>query len=259
MNKDVCISCFSLHSMFMNCIIRIFHLIIFFSLSVQQVHFKSSLVCISWFSFGSHSKTISTLSTHFILWGESILFEPTDLPLRYNRQEHCPTVIKAVFRAAVPFGKGFWDLYLPLKLQLPPPPSPSVRVVFYIREKQNKTMFSGRLITLISSSVFSWDVVSTGWEFCEAGEGLCHWDKTSTMGSTCLVSHQLIGIADGTLNLPIPFRCCYFSSWLWSVNCRVSVLCSFLQFGMGAPQASILLLETPGMPVQLCSWVSGRY
>lgn len=66
------------------------------------------------------------------------------------------------------------------------------------------------------------------------------------MGSTCLVSHQLIGITLGTLSLPIPLGQCYFSSWLLSVNCRVSMLCSFLQSQMGALGALILLLETPG-------------
>lgn len=75
----VCISYFPFHFVLVNCIISIFHLIIFFPQSVQQVHFKSSLVCTSLFSFGGHSKTISTLSSHFILWGESILFKPTEI------------------------------------------------------------------------------------------------------------------------------------------------------------------------------------
>lgn len=74
----VCISYFPFHSILVNCIIRIFYLIIFFPQSVQ-VHFKSSLVWTSLFSFGGHSKTISTLSSHFILWGESILLEPTEI------------------------------------------------------------------------------------------------------------------------------------------------------------------------------------
>lgn len=80
----------------------------------------------------------------------------------------------------------------------------------------------------------------------------CHWERTSAVASTCLVSRQLIGTAGGTLSLPIP------SVTFRAKNCRVSVLCSFLQSRMGALRVLVLALETPGKLVQLHSWVSGR-
>lgn len=78
-----------------------------------------------------------------------------------------------------------------------------------------------------------------------------------TMGSTCLVSHQFIVMAGGTLSLPIPLGTCYFPNWPQSENYRVPVLCSFFQSGMGTLRELVLLLETPGeagSALQLSIW-----
>lgn len=164
-----CISYFSFRSMLVSCIIRIFHLIYFFfpvsTISTFQIKIGMHFLIFFWRSFKDNIYIVisfHSLRRIYFVWANR------DLPLRYNREEHCPTVIKAVFSAAVPFGKGFWefDLYLPLKLQLPPPPPPNAWVVFEIREKQNKTMFSGRLISLISFFLFlrcSWRWMRVLW------------------------------------------------------------------------------------------------
>lgn len=163
----VCVSYFPFHSILVNCIIRIFHLIIFFSTvsttSTFQIKFGMHFLIFFWRSFKDNINTV--ISFHSL---RRIYFVRAnrDLPLRYNR-EHCSTVIKAVFRAAGPFAKGFWDfdLYLLFKLQLPPPLPPTTWLVFKIREKQNETKFAGRLIISIPF-FFSWDVGSSRWEFC---------------------------------------------------------------------------------------------
>lgn len=215
-----CISYFSFRSMLVSCIIRIFHVIYFFfpvsTISTFQIKIGMHFLIFFWRSFKDNIYIVisfHSLRRIYFVWANR------DLPLRYNREEHCPTVIKAVFSAAVPFGKGFWkfDLYLPLKLQLPPPPPPNAWVVFEIREKQNKTMFSGRLIILISFFLFlrcSWcwmRVLWSRWMFMRKHwlmkpsnvPNRCHRERTSTMGSAPLVSHQLIDMAGGTLSFPI--------------------------------------------------------
>lgn len=91
--------------------------------STFQIKFGMHFLIFFWRSFKDNINTV--ISFHSL---RRIYFVRAnrDLPLRYNR-EHCPTVIKAVFRAAGPFGKGFrdFDLYLLLKLQLPPPSPPN--------------------------------------------------------------------------------------------------------------------------------------
>lgn len=133
--------------------------------STFQIKFGMHFLIFFWRSFKGNINTV--ISFHSL---RRIYFVQAnrDLPLRYNR-EHCPTVIKAVFRAAGPFGKGFWDfdLYLLYRLQLPSPSHPNTHLRNKRKAKQNN--LAGRLIMLIPF-FFSWGVVSARWEFC--GEAL---------------------------------------------------------------------------------------
>lgn len=73
--------------------------------STFQIKFGMHFLIFFWRSFKDNINTV--ISFHSL---RRIYFVQAnrDLPLRYNR-EHCPTVIEAVFRAAGPFGRGFWD------------------------------------------------------------------------------------------------------------------------------------------------------
>lgn len=154
MNRDVCMYFLFLISLYVGELYNqdISSDFFFFpvsTISTFQIKFGMHFLIFFWRSFKDNIYIVisfHSLRRIYFVWANR------DLPLRYNREEHCPTVIKAVFRATVPFGKGFWDsdLYLPLKLQLPPPQPLNAWVVFEIREKQTKTIFSGRLIVLIS-------------------------------------------------------------------------------------------------------------
>lgn len=105
--------------------------------STFQIKFGMHFLIFFWRSFKDNINNVISFHSlrriHFV-WANR------DLPLRYNR-EHFPTVIKAVFRAAGPFGKGLWDFdfYLLLKLKLPPPSPPNTCLRNKRKAKQSNT------------------------------------------------------------------------------------------------------------------------
>lgn len=130
------ISYFSFHSMLLSCIIRIFHLIIFFpvsTISTFQIKFGMHFLIFFWRSFKDNIYIV--ISFHS-LRRICFVWANRDLPLRYNREEHCPTVIKAVFRAAVPFGKGFRDWPLSsAQIGIPSSPAPECMSCLWNKSK----------------------------------------------------------------------------------------------------------------------------
>lgn len=73
------------------------------STSTFQIKFGMNFLIFFWRSFKDNINTVISLHSLRRIY---FVGANRDLPLRYNR-EHCPTVIKAVFRAVSPLGKGF--------------------------------------------------------------------------------------------------------------------------------------------------------